>query len=368
MSDEARAGGIHQLVPRLEVHDATGNHTRLLQEALRAAGWRSEIFVHEMLEQTSHRTRLVSELSEATSPSDVLVYQFATASPIVDVLVHERRRLVINYHNVTPPEFYVDWDSSVAQSLKLARRQLRRIAPKAVLGIADSDFNAVDLVAAGCRNTRVIPVLFDPGRTSDGVDESTARRLRSLRETGGAQWLFVGRGVPPKAQHRLVMALWVYRRIYDRSARLHLVGAGDVGRYLDVVKDYAEEIGLGPAVEFIGGVDDRTLAAYYSEADVYTSMSQHEGFGIPLVEAMASGLPVVALGAGAVKGTLGHGGLVLDGAGPRRMAATVHRVVTDAQLRARLERAGRKRAADFALDKGLDLAVRTLEEVAHSEA
>ena len=148
----------------------------LLQEALRVAGWRSDIFVHEALPATANRTFLLDDLAHRAAGSDLLVYQFATASPIADVLVkNRRRRIVLNYHNVTPPDLYQAWDPGVAGALRIARRQLRRLAPKTALAVAVSGFNEQDLIDAGFRNTIVIPVLFDPDRSQDRSSRTDRR-------------------------------------------------------------------------------------------------------------------------------------------------------------------------------------------------
>ena len=174
----------------------------------------------------------------------------------------------------------------------------------------------------------------------------------------------MGRSVPPKAQHELVKALWVYRHLFDAQARLHLVGGIGVERYGQAVRHFAHELGLDEAVEFAGDVNESALAASYREADVFVSLSEHEGFGIPLVEAMASGLPVICFGGGGRAKTVGDAGLVLRTADPMAMAVAVHRLVGDQGLQARLVRAGPERASDFALSETLPMVVEVLGSVA----
>ena len=146
---------------------------------------------------------------------------------------------------------------------------------------------------------------------------------------GGADLLFVGRIVPSKGQHELVKALWAYRRLYDPAARLHLVGGSSSFAYLKALRGFIAELGLADAVRITGDVSDAALAAYFAAADVYLSLSAHEGFGVPLVEAMAAGVPVVARRVGAVAETVGDAALVLAGTDPSYVAAAVHRVRTD---------------------------------------
>ena len=135
--------------------------------------------------------------------------------------------------------------------------------------------------------------------------------------------------MPSKAQHELVKALWAYRRLYDGKARLHLVGGTSSFEYTKALQDFVHDLGLSAAVRLPGEVSDAALAAYFGAADVYLSLSAHEGFGVPLVEAMVAGVPVVTRGAGAVSDTVADAALVLAAADPSYIAAALHRVCTD---------------------------------------
>ncbi len=156
-----------------------------------------------------------------------------------------------------------------------------------------------------------------------------AAELARLRAGGGADILFVGRIVPSKAQHELVKSLWAYRRLYDPRARLHLVGGTSSFEYNKALQEFVHDLGLSSAVRMTGEVSDASLAAHFGAADVYLSLSAHEGFGVPLVEAMVAGVPVVTRGAGAVAETVAGAALVLAAGRPRvrrgRPAPGLHR-------------------------------------------
>jgi glycosyltransferase involved in cell wall biosynthesis len=216
--------------------------------------------------------------------------------------------------------------------------------------LAKSPFSQQELRRAGCRQTAVVPVLADYRRVTKVPDPRVAAELARLRSGGGADILFVGRVVPSKAQHELVKALWAYRRLYDGKARLHLVGGTSSFEYTKALQDYVDDLGLYAAVRLPGEVSDAALAAYFEAADVYLSLSAHEGFGVPLVEAMVAGVPVVTRGAGAVADTVADAALVLAAADPSYIAAALHRVCTDEQLRATLTAAGARRAAELSAD------------------
>lgn len=354
--------GVHQFVPALIPRDATGSHTLLLREALRAGGYDSEIYAEATHDELAGQSTYYERYRG--SPGDVLVYQLSTSSAMGDWLLERPEPLVIDYHNITRPQLTEAWDPEPARRSAEALRQLWRLAPLAALGIADSAFNQADLVAAGCARTAVVPVLMDLRRLGSEPEPSVAARLEALKEDGGADWLFVGRVVPSKAAHDLVKALYVYRRLYDGRARLHLVGAAGPRRYLAALRGFADDLGLRGALHLHGEVTDAALAAHYRSADVFVSTSRHEGFGIPLVEAMASGVPVVALAAAAVADTVGGAGVLLDRPSPSLAAAAVATVLGDAGLRGRLVSAGRERAAAHSLERSGRRALEAIATVA----
>lgn len=355
---------VHQFVPALIARDATGSHTLLLRQALRAAGWRSEIFAEATHDELAGETMRVQDYPDVASPDDVLVYQFSTSSAVAEFLAGRPEPLVLDYHNVTHPDLYGAWDPASAARSAAAVEQLARLAPRAALGLADSPFNEADLAAAGCRRTAVVPVLVDLERLAVPPDPRVAARLAAAKAQGGADWLFVGRMVPPKAQHELVKALWAYRRLYDPAARLHLVGPTPSRRYLVSLRGFVADLGLREAVHIWGEVADAALAALYAAADVYVSLSVHEGFGVPLLEAMRGSVPVVALAAGAVEGTVGGAGLLLERAEPVPVAVAVRRVLTDGALRTRLVGAGHGRVAGHSLAGSAGRAVAAIAAVA----
>jgi glycosyltransferase involved in cell wall biosynthesis len=336
----------------------------LLRAALRAAGWRSEIFAEATHDELVGETLPLESYPSHAAAGDVLVYQFSTSSVVAEVLEERPEPLVLDYHNVTDPKFDEAWDPVAGARSADAREQLGRLAPRAVLGLADSAYNEADLVAAGCRRTAVVPVLFDLGRLAADPDLRVAARLAAEEPATSTDWLFVGRVVPSKAPHDLVKALWAYRRCYDPGARLHLVGPTPSGHYLRALRQFAEDLDLAEAVRIAGEVSDAALAAYFDAADVYVSASAHEGFGVPLREAMACGVPVVARAVGAVAATVGDAGLLLERSDPALVAAAVRRVVTDTTLRDALVAAGRRRVGESTLAEAAQRAVAALATVA----
>jgi glycosyltransferase involved in cell wall biosynthesis len=341
---------VHQFIPTLNPRDATGSHTLLLRDILRAAGWRSDIFAEAIHDDLAAEAYKHWTYPDHAAEGDVAIYQFSTSSVVASFLADRSERLIVDFHNFTAPEHFRGWESQSEERARKAGDDLTLLAPRAELGLADSRFNEADLRRAGFRRTTVVPVLVDYRRVGAAPDRHVAAELAAVKAGGGADLLFVGRIVPSKAQHELVKVLWAYRRLYDPAARLHLVGGSSSFAYLKALRSFIGELGLADAVRITGDVSDAALAAYFAGADAYLSLSAHEGFGVPLVEAMAVGLPVVARSVGAVAETVGDAALLLAGTDPSYVAAAVHRVCTDALLRRRLVEAGRRRLPAFGLE------------------
>jgi glycosyltransferase involved in cell wall biosynthesis len=189
-------------------------------------------------------------------------------------------------------------------------------------------------------------VLVDVAALDDvDVDAEAEERLAA----GSTAWLFVGRVAPNKAHQDLVKAFAAYRRAYQPDAVLRIVGPPSSEAYSKALHAFVGALGLADAVDFTGPVSETALAAHYRAADVFVCVSDHEGFCVPLLEAMHHRLPVVAYASSAVPETLGRAGLVLESKAPTTVAAAVHRVVTDEGLRSGLVAAGTRRLADFDL-------------------
>ncbi len=346
---------IHQFVPVLHHGDAVGRHTLRLRDATRARGLRSEVFVDTVDSETSHESRPVLSYPEVAGAGDVLVYQFATASAMAGWLAARPETLVVNYHNVTPPELMAPWDNHLALGQMRAQGDLRVLAPRAALAVADSAYNEAHLVAAGFRATAVAApsASLEVGREW-AIDSSatTPRATVTLRTPGagdGARWLAVGRVSPNKALESTVAALAVTRAHGDAAATLRIVGRPATGSYADALGRYVAELGLSRAVTFEGHVSDATVVSAYEEADVLVVTSEHEGFCVPVVEAMSAGLPVVAFDRGAVAEILGAAGVLVSDKDPYALAGSIEALLSDGPRWAALVEAGRRRVGGLRL-------------------
>ncbi|HCB34074.1 MAG TPA: hypothetical protein DEP69_02565 [Acidimicrobiaceae bacterium] len=336
---------VHQVLPTLSPRDAVGNHTVRLQQVLLGLGVESGIYAHNIHPEMKHRC---APLKELPTDADVVLYQLSLGSYAAEAWARHDGRKLVNYHNITPTELIAGWHPVLGTEVRLGREQMARYADLCEHAICDSEFNRRELQELGYRSTETIPVLFDVDSTPPRP--STARRIERRRSRGPAtQVLFVGRCAPNKCQHELVAVVHCLREMFGHDAHLHLVGDESLPAYRRVVGTVVKESRMARHVTFYGSAKPDVLAALYRGADVFCCVSDHEGFCIPVIEAMRHDLPVVAFDSSAVGDTVGDGGLRLTDKHPVTVAAALDRVAGDAALARRMVEAGRRRADDFAL-------------------
>jgi glycosyltransferase involved in cell wall biosynthesis len=258
--------------------------------------------------------------------------------------------MALDYHNITPSHYFARWDPEAAKSMELARQELASLIPYTGLAIADSRYNESELMRLGYTATAVCPPLVDLQEYHRDPDRTTSARLRRERERGGRRWLFVGRVAPNKCQHDVMAAFAVYRRLFDPLAVLTLVGGATSPRYLRALHQMAEQLELGRGIEWRHSVPFSQLLAYFRSSDVFVCLSEHEGFCVPLLEALELELPVVAYRAAAVADTVAGAGVLLDDKDPLSVACAVDELLSDERRRADIIEAGRTRAAGFSLE------------------
>ena len=356
--------GVHHFVPVLHRGDAVGRHTLRLRDATRRRGIESNIFVDVVQDETADETLPAISYVDDAQRGDVVVYQFATASLMAPWLAGRTETLVVNYHNITPPELMAPWDHHLALGQERAREDLAVLAPRARLAVADSAYNESHLAQAGFAATAVVPPSAALGQDVTAEPATDPGWAGSSDSRNGAIWLSVGRVAPNKALEHTVAALAVTRAHRDVGATLTIVGKPSTDSYVRALHRYVADLGLGEAVTFTGHAGDDAVAAAYAEADVLVVTSEHEGFGVPVVEAMAAGLPVVAFDQGALPEVVGDAGVVVSDKDPYTLAASIDALVGDTARRAGLAAAGRQRVVELDLDTAADRFIALVSELA----
>jgi len=339
---------VHQFHPTLTPGDAMSDHILALRKRFQGWGYESEAYAVEVKPGLAIEGHSYRELFRLVQPDDTLVLHFSTGHEVFDELVRLSARRVLVFHNVTPAEFFVGINPHAAAHARLGARQLARLAPAIDLAIGVSEFNRRELETAGYEKTAAVPILIDWSR----YDVEPDPEVRAVLAGVHTRLLFVGRISPHKRQDELIRMLAYYRRCIDPEALLTLVGSHrDQPQYYARLKALAETLGLGGAVRFTGSVSLPQLVGYYRASSCFVSLSEHEGFGVPLLESMQLGLPVVALDAAAVGETVDHAAVLLPEKDLAQTAEACALVNEDLGWRAALIDAGRERVKAFDPEK-----------------
>ena len=320
---------VHQLLATLSHGDAIGNEALAIQKCLRAAGYESDIFAEGVHPRVARLARPLWEYYSVSSPDTVCIFHFSIGSAASPLIFHAPDRLVLIYHNITPPEWFVGYHRLLTQLCYRGRRELAAFSARTDLALGDSELNRRELEQAGFRATAVLPIVLDFA-TYDAPRSPVVERLYA---DGRTNVLFVGRVITNKKIDDLIRAFACYQRLFNPHSRLLVVGDyRGQERYLRVLLALVRHLGVDEVV-FTGHVEHDELLAYYELADVFLCLSEHEGFCVPLVEAMRFGIPVLAYDAGAVRDTLRGGGLLLGDKQPQEVAGLIDALERDAALR-----------------------------------
>lgn len=336
--------------------DAVTNEAFALRPALRELG-ESDIYARyydpslagEVLPLDEYGRR--APASGPGAAGDVLVVHASIGEAAVAAFLAGRpERLVLRYHNISPAEAFRPYDAAFAALLDQGRKEVAELRPQVALALADSAFNAADLEALGYEDVRVSPLVVNPAELcAIEPDPATAHHLAT--EVEGPVLLYVGQLLPHKRPDLLVQAFHVLTTYLDPDARLILVGPARLPAYGHAVQHLVHELSL-PGAWIAGPVSPEALAAFYRRADAFVTASEHEGFCVPLLEAMAFDLPVAARAAGAVPETAGDAALLLPLAGGAELLAEgMLAVLHDDWYRAGLRRRGAARLSAFAPER-----------------
>jgi glycosyltransferase involved in cell wall biosynthesis len=336
---------IHQILVTAAKGDAVFQAALEIQRVLRGIT-ESEIYARNRAPHLAPEIKALPSYLErpsARSGKNVLIYHVVSGEPAVTTFLMERPEpLVLVYHNIAPAEYFDQWDAGLAGSLRLGRQELLALRDRTALALADSPYNARELTSMGFDNVRISPLILD-------FDDLHAQPAPGVPPTATPPptLLFVGQLLPHKRPDLLLQMFHVLTTFLIPEAGLVLVGSARVPGYVSALKTFVSQLALR-RVLFAGSVTVAQLAAHYRRADVFATMSEHEGFCVPLLEAMSFDLPVVARGWTAIPETVEDGGLLLPPeADPILAAEAIADLLEQEDLRRTMIARGRRRLASF---------------------
>jgi len=313
---------IDQYASSIAQYDAVSNNVFYIQEILRSQGYISEIFTDNPYpgfeKQTKHSTRYRGKKDH------ILIIHYSIGSDFYKRLPDISSKKVLIYHNITPAYFFEEWSPTLYQASKSGINQLQNIAPYIDKAVGDSRYNTLELKQYGYQNAQTLPLLYKLPNINSTQDAKLQRNLRQATNI-----LFVGRIAPNKRQEDLIKTFYLYQKYFNQNSKLYLVGGyRGFEYYYDSLKQLIAGLGLEKHIIITGYVSNTELTTYYRNSHLFLSMSEHEGFCIPIVEAMQYKLPILAYSkSGALPETLGTGGILFNEKNIFKVAALVDYII-----------------------------------------
>jgi L-malate glycosyltransferase len=335
---------VNQWVPAAHRGDAIGDSARRVRDLLRGMGHDADLFALSIDDDLVDEVRPFSD--PAARRGDVTIFHYALPSPMTAAFATLDHGRVLQYHNVTPARYFAAFDAGLFRLATLGRQELATLAGHVDLALGDSDYNRRELEALGFTRTGVFPIAVDTARVTERVERPA---LEEILDDGLVNFLFVGRIAPNKMIEDHIRLAEHYKRSVDAYYRFIFVGRYDVvPRYYSMIRALMSDYRmLTDRFIFTGPIPDEELAVYYRHAAVYLSLSEHEGFCVPLIEAMAADVPILAYAAAAVPDTLGGAGVQFAPKDLEQAAELLASLAFDDDLRAGVIAGQRRRLQDF---------------------
>lgn len=337
---------IYQLVHTLSYGDAISGEVLALHRTFQSQGTQSEIYAINI--HPEYRSIAKDYQSFPRTCSGEIILHYSLGSPLNDLYrsVQGVSKTLI-YHNLTPSRWFQGINPRIVKDIEDGVRELPQLCRISDRIIADSKFNASEIQAIGC-SAEVLLLPFDPERWKVARREGIYSMLKA---DSTLHVLHVGRIAPNKRIEDIIKTFYFLHHHINKDSRLWLCGIDiDTELYSFALKRLIHEFHLENVVQFTGGTGDEEIRAFYEGSSVYLCMSEHEGFCLPLVEAMHFGLPVVAYDSSAVPETLGNGGILVSEKRDAEIAELINKIHTDSALREKMISTGKKRVEDFSYD------------------
>ena len=340
---------VNQWVPAAHKGDAIGDSARRVRTLLREMGHQSDLYA--MTIDDNLRGDVIPWTDPGAKRGDLTIFHFALVSPMTAEFAKLRSGRVLQYHNVTPAHFFAGYDPAIFRLAMLGREDLKSLVGHTDIALGDSEYNRRELESLGFTNTGVFPIAIDTARISRAPRRPALEQL--LEDEDWPNFLFVGRIVPNKKIEDHIRLAEHYKRYVSEEYRFVFVGKTDATpKYYDAIQELIARFRMPPGrFIFTGPVPDVDLATYYRMSSVYLSLSEHEGFCVPLLEAMAADVPVLAYSAAAVPDTLGGAGVQFAPKDLEFAAELLAELTYNDGLRQQVIAGQRARLADFGDDR-----------------
>ena len=318
---------VHQLLPSMSINDAIGNETILIQRILKQMGHDSEIYAENI--HPSLKTQVKHYSKYEISKDDIFIYHHSIGCGLMDFISSLESKIIMIYHNITPPYFYEGINKVIADLARLGLKQLEILKDRIDVAVGDSEFNRLELEKIGYKRTGVLPILLDLTKYGKPIDKNLV-----LQYDKTVNILYVGRIAPNKGVDEVIRIFSYYYFNVNPDSNLFLVGGyeGNSDKYYSSLQKMIDSTGM-KNIHFINDADDNKLNTLYSMATIFITMSKHEGFCVPLVESMYFKVPIIAPNRTAIPYTLEDSGILVNDETYEEIGELIDVVVNDAELR-----------------------------------
>jgi L-malate glycosyltransferase len=320
---------VHQFAATLSFGDAISDEMIEIQRTLREHGYKSDIFIKYYDPRVAEYIKDFREYEKISSKKNIVIFHFSIGSPVSKLFFRIPDKKIMIYHNITPYHYFIDHHRILTKECFKGRLELKRFSDKVDLALGDSEFNRIELEESNYRKTGILPLLLNLSKFDEKGDPVVTR----IFDNGKTTILFVGRVIPNKKFEDVIKTFYFYKKYFNPDSQLILAGDyRSMERYYFGLTDLVARLDLND-VYFTGRLEFAELLAYYNLAHFYLSLSEHEGFGVPLIEAFYKRIPVIAYAAGAVEETLNGGGIIIRNKEFHKIAALIDVIDHDPSLR-----------------------------------
>lgn len=330
--DTVQSNKVAQILPTLAYGDAIGNEVMAIHQTLLDNGFNSEIYADRIDDRITSQ-KVYDSRRLVLSDGDILIYHLSIGSKLDDIFISYTGKKFIIYHNVTPAFYFEKYDKVRAEICDKGIEGVKRLAPYPDACFADSTFNKNELINYGYTcPIEVMPIIIKFEDYKKEPDKGIINRYKDSFNV-----LFTGRVAPNKKFEDLIQSFYYYKKYFNAKAKLFLVGLyAEEDIYYNKLHQYVNELDLNDDVIFTGHISFEEVLAYFNIADAFLCLSEHEGFCVPLVEAMYFNIPIIAYNSTAIKETLGGSGILLEDKNPLEVAKALYLVESNNELREKI--------------------------------
>ncbi len=348
---------INQFLPVLHYGDAIGQEAISIKEFFIKKGFKSEIYTFSTDKQVEGMAKNIREYEDR---DDIKIYHYAIPSELTDFFLKAKGLKVLRYHNITPYKFFYKSRKDLFRIGYYGRKELIKLKSAIHVGVGDSEYNRKELEEIGYPNTFSFPLMIN----FPSYKKKRIKMIEKLFLDGKFNIFFAGRIVPNKKIEDLIKIFFYFKKYVHQNSRLIISGNTRADkRYYYALLDYRNYFFLTEKdVVFTGHIPYDEFLTLYQISDVFMTMSEHEGFCLPLVEAMIYNLPIVAYKSTAIPYTLDGAGVMVKNKNPALVGELLFELKNNEKFREKVLSSQEKRIKHLKKESSPELFFKKLKE------